>query len=579
MGMFNHLHTTFYALSGEPNSTLKFVVQVNLSKTNVSHLREGPLSFGSQAAQVVFSSQMYFTTYSFQSFVQSKMERTTGKEGFFMSNYEAGEPIVVHAIINGKKVETERQYTRENPVNPKEIVCYAPINTREDAVQAIEAAYDAFATWKMTTIDERIERMRRAIEKLRAAIPELTRLLSREHGKPLYDAEGEFAVSLMWMEFACDIVKETLQEKVKEHDKGKTIITYDPVGVVSAITPWNYPISLSTIKIAPALLAGNTMVLKPSPFAPLAVSKAVDIIAAEFPPGVLNLVHGEADVGVELTSHPKVAKIAFTGGTNTAKQIMKAAAETIKKMTLELGGNDAAIILRGFDPSDKRAMRRLVISNFLTAGQICMIAKRVYVHRSIYDEFVEKYIEAANQWIRVGDPFNPDVTIGPVNNAGQLKYVQGLVEDAKQRGAEVIKLGRVLDPDLFEQGYFMQPTLVLGCDYNDRIVVEEQFGPTVPILPFEDEEQVIALHNESIYGLTSSVWGKEEEAVKVARRIEAGTTMINTAAVQGLDVRFPFGGVKQSGVGREYGAEGILSYTDTHVINIPTQLELPYIPE
>lgn len=181
--------------------------------------------------------------------------------------------------------------------------------------------------------------------------------------------------------------------------------------MVSAISPWNYPISLSTIKIAPALLTGNTMVVKPSPFAPLAVSKVVEIIAEEFPPGVLNLVHGDAEVGVELTSNPKVAKIAFTGGTKTAKSIMKAASETIKKMTLELGGNDAAIVLEDFDVNDEKAMRRMVISNFLTAGQICMIAKRIYVHRSIYDAFVEKYIEAANKWIRVGDPFHPDVTV------------------------------------------------------------------------------------------------------------------------------------------------------------------------
>ncbi|MFC0216013.1 aldehyde dehydrogenase family protein [Paenibacillus chartarius] len=491
----------------------------------------------------------------------------------------ATEPIVVHSIIGGKQVLTEKRYTRENPANLKEVAGYAPVNTKEEAIEAIEAAYHAFGTWKWVPVEERIERMRRAIAKVKAAMPELTRLLSLEHGKPLYDAEGEFAVSLMWMEFACDNAKEVLQEEVKEHEKGKTIITHDPIGVVSAITPWNYPISLSTIKIAPALLAGNTMVLKPSPFAPLAVSKVVEIISSEFPPGVLNLVHGEADVGVELTSNPKVAKIAFTGGTKTAKSIMKAASETIKKMTLELGGNDAAIILKSFDVNDERAMRRLVISNFLTAGQICMIAKRVYVHRSIYEAFVTKYIDAANKWIRVGSPFNPNVTIGPVNNAGQVKYVQSLIDDAKSRGAEVIKLGKVIDPDINDQGNFMQPTLVLGCDYNDPIVVEEQFGPTVPILPFDDEEQVIALHNESIYGLTSSVWGKEEDAVRIARRIEAGTTMINTAAVQGLDVRFPFGGVKQSGVGREYGVEGMLTYTETHVINIPTMLELPYIPE
>ncbi|MEK4974035.1 aldehyde dehydrogenase family protein [Niallia sp. FSL R7-0648] len=489
------------------------------------------------------------------------------------------EPITIHAIINGEKVPTEKQAPRENPTHPDEIVGYAPLNTKEETVLAIDAAYDALKDWAWTDVDERIERMERAIQKLKDATPEIATLLSREHGKALYDSKGEIAISIMWMEFACKNVKKVVAPQEKKHENGRTIITFDPVGVVSAISPWNYPISLSTIKIAPALLTGNTMVVKPSPFAPLAVSKVVEIIAEEFPPGVLNLVHGDAEVGVELTSNPKVAKIAFTGGTKTAKSIMKAASETIKKMTLELGGNDAAIVLEDFDVNDEKAMRRMVISNFLTAGQICMIAKRIYVHRSIYDAFVEKYIEAANKWIRVGDPFHPDVTVGPVNNKNQVKYVKSLVEDAKSKGAKVIPLGEILNPELMDNGYFLQPTLVLGADFHDPIVVEEQFGPTVPILPFDDEEQVIELHNESIYGLTSSVWGEEEHAIKVARRIEAGTTMINTAAVQGLDVRFPFGGVKQSGVGREYGEEGLKSYVETHVINIPKTLELPYIPE
>ncbi|MEK9198468.1 aldehyde dehydrogenase family protein [Ureibacillus sp. FSL E2-3493] len=489
------------------------------------------------------------------------------------------EPITVHAIINGEKIKTEKTIPRENPTHPDEIVGYAPNNTKEETIQAIDAAYNAFKNWAWTDVDDRIERMKRAIQKLKDSTDEIAELLSREHGKALYDAKGEIAISIMWMEFACDHVKKVVTPEVKEHENGRTIITFDPIGVVSAITPWNYPISLSTIKIAPALLTGNTMVLKPSPFAPLAVSRVTEIIANEFPPGVLNLVNGDAEVGIELTSNPKVAKIAFTGGTNTAKHIMKSASETIKKMTLELGGNDAAIVLDDFDVNDERALRRMVISNFLTAGQICMIAKRVYVHRSIYDAFVEKYIEAANKWIRVGDPFHPDVTVGPVNNKNQVKYVKSLIEDAKNKGAKIIPLGEVLNPELMDNGYFLQPTLVLGADYHDPIVVEEQFGPTVPILPFDDEEQVIELHNESIYGLTSSVWGEEEHAIKVARRIEAGTTMINTAAVQGLDVRFPFGGVKQSGVGREYGEEGLKSYTETHVINIPKNLELPYIPE
>ncbi|WP_054860552.1 aldehyde dehydrogenase family protein [Gracilibacillus sp. JCM 18860] len=493
-------------------------------------------------------------------------------------------PIVIDAIINGEKYKTEKQAPpRENPTNPEEIVGFSPVNTQEDTRKAIDVAYETFTTWRRSSMDERIERMSRAIQKIKDATPpEIAQLLSREHGKALYDSKGEIAVSLMWMEFACDNVKEVLKNEVQRHDNGKTIIAKDAIGVVSAITPWNYPISLSTIKVAPALLAGNTMVLKPSPLAPLAVSKVIELIANEFPPGVLNLVHGgEADVGVELTSNPKVAKIAFTGGTETAKHIMKAAADTIKHMTLELGGNDAAIVLNDFDVNDEKAMRRIVISNFLTAGQICMIAKRIYVDKSIYDSFVERYIEAANKWIRVGDPFDKNVTIGPVNNEKQAKYVQSLIDDAKSKGgAQVVKLGEILDQALYEKGYFMQPTVVLGASQDDPIVVEEQFGPTVPILPFEDEEHAIHLANDSIFGLTSSVWGGEEEhAIEVAKRIQAGTTMINTAAVQGLDVRFPFGGVKQSGIGREYGKEGLLAYTDTHVINVPDQLDLPYIPE
>ncbi|MCP1136907.1 aldehyde dehydrogenase family protein [Paenibacillus polysaccharolyticus] len=489
------------------------------------------------------------------------------------------ETVTVEAFINGQHVKSLSQLAKENPANPTEIVGYFQITTKEQAVTAIEAASGAFKTWKQTSIDERITRMRKAIEKIKAAENDIVHLLSREHGKPLYDAHGEIFVSLMWMDFACNEAASVLAEEIHEHDHGKTIVSYDPIGVVAAISPWNYPIALSTIKIAPALLAGNTIVLKPSPYAPLAAAKVAEIIASEFPAGVINVVYGDADVGVELTSHPLVTKIAFTGGTATAKHIIKAASETIKDMTLELGGNDAAIFLESFDVHDERAMRRIVISNFLTTGQICMIAKRVYVHRSIYNEFVEKYIEAANRWIRIGDPFDSNTTVGPVNNLKQRDYVQGLVEDAQKRGAKVIPLGQILDQKRFEQGYYLQPTLVLDCDAHDPIVVEEQFGPTVPVLPFDDEEQVIKLHNESVYGLTSSVWGKEEDAISLARQLEAGTTMINTAAVQGLDVRFPFGGFKQSGIGREYGAEGILTYTEKHVVNVPKMLDLPYIPE
>ena len=489
------------------------------------------------------------------------------------------EPITVHAIINGEKIETKEKIKRENPAKPEEIVGYAPLNTKEEAIRAIDAADEAFKEWKKSTLDERIERMERAIQKLRDAQKDITELLSREHGKPIYDAEGELYVSLMWMDHACKTAKGILSDEVREDDKGKTIIKNDPIGVVSAITPWNYPIALSTIKVAPALLAGNTIVLKPSPLAPLAVTVALDLIAQEFPPGVINVLNGEAELGIELTTNPKIMKIAFTGGTETGRKIMEAAAPTIKKLTLELGGNDPAIMLPSFDINDEKAMRRMVVSNFLTAGEICMIAKRIYVPQSMHDAFVEKYIEAANKWVRVGDPFNREVTLGAVNNQKQIEYVQELIDDAEANGAKVIKLGKVLDPELFDKGYFMQPTLVVGAKQDDRIVKEEQFGPTVPIVPYSDVDEAVALANDSIFGLTSSVWGDEKEAIEVAGRIEAGTTMINTAAVQGLDVRYEFGGVKQSGIGREYGEQGLEAYVHKHIINVPKTKDLPYIPQ
>ncbi|KKB33149.1 Aldehyde dehydrogenase [Bacillus thermotolerans] len=191
--------------------------------------------------------------------------------------------VVIDAIINGEKIKSEKQAPRENPTRPDEIVGYAPVNTREDAIRAIDAAHEAFSSWTETSLDERIERMRRAIQKIKDQTVEIAELLSREHGKPLYDSEGEIAVSLAWMEFACDNAKEVLENEIQEHESGRTIIARDGIGVVSAITPWNYPLSLSIIKVAPALLAGNTMVLKPSPLAPLAVSKVVEIISDEFP--------------------------------------------------------------------------------------------------------------------------------------------------------------------------------------------------------------------------------------------------------------------------------------------------------
>ncbi|AKG73581.1 aldehyde dehydrogenase family protein [Salinicoccus halodurans] len=489
------------------------------------------------------------------------------------------EPHTVEAYINGEVYKSGEHEPRVNPAKTDETAGYWPLNTVEDARRAIDAADAAFGAWRKTEMKDRIERMKKGIQKIKDNQHNLAELLSREHGKPLYDAEGELTVSIMFMEYAAENAERVYKEEINEDERGKNVLRHEPIGVVSAISPWNYPLALSTEKIAPALLAGNTMVLKPSPMAPLTVTEVTHMIAEEFPAGVLNIVHGDADVGIELTSNDKVRKIAFTGGTNTGKHIMKAAAETIKNVTLELGGNDPAIFLDDFDVNDEAAMRRVVISNFLTGGQICMIAKRMYVHESIYDQFIEKYIEAANKWLRIGDPTKKETTVGPVNNKNQLEFVQSLLDDSKKQGYEIKQLGKVDDEEFFEKGYFMYPTIVLGADYDSRIVAEEQFGPTVPILKFKDDAQAIELANDSELGLTSSVWGEEDHAIEVSRHIEAGVTMVNTAAIQGLDIRFPFGGVKQSGIGREYGEEGMLEYVDSHVINIPATKDLPNIPQ
>lgn len=490
------------------------------------------------------------------------------------NNYEL--PLTVEAYINGQVTKAENYEKRENPSDVSKIAGYYPKNTEDDALQAIAAADDAFKEWKNIDIATRVSKLKEAIEQLKAHRSEITQLLSEEHGKPLYDAQNEFDLAMIGvMEFNIGNAEETFKEVINEDDMGKVVVRNEPIGVVSAISPWNYPLALSMEKVSAAIVAGNTMVLKPSPMAPLTVTVVAHIIAECLPKGVLNILHGDAEIGQALTTDSRVKKIAFTGGTKTGSAIMKSAADTIKNITLELGGNDAAIFLDDFDVEDDEAMKRVVISNFLTSGQICMIAKRMYVPESIYDRFVKRYQAVANEWLKIGSPLNSETRIGPMNNKPQLDFIKELIEDSKQHGYQTIELGQVIDEDIFDKGYFMHPTLVLGAEQSSRVVQEEQFGLVAPIIKVKDEEEALKFANELDLGLTSSVWGEESHAIDVARQVEAGVTMINTAALQGLDIRYPFGGVKQSGIGREYGIEGLKAYTETHVITVPIQKTLP----
>jgi acyl-CoA reductase-like NAD-dependent aldehyde dehydrogenase len=481
------------------------------------------------------------------------------------------------AFINGEAVDREQRIKRENPANPEEIVGSVPECTRADAKMAIEKADEAFQSWSRLSLDERLQYVMAGLAKVGEKGGELAPLLAREHGKVVTDAFGEMMFAAILVQQNAEMIRQFEFERVHEDELGKMVSRRVPYGVVSAITPWNYPIVLAFGKIAPALVTGNTMVLKPSPFAPLAVSELVQAFAKELPKGVLNVLHGGPEVGEEMTTHAKVAKISFTGGVPTASAIMRSAAAGIKKVTFELGGNDPAIFLEDADLSD-RSMLKLVVGTFLTTGQICMAAKRIYVHESIYERFLEAYIAKCNEWIKIGDPLADGVTMGPLNNLNQKKYVQALVEDAKSRGAKVVEVGQVLDKDAFARGYFLKPTVVTNVDHSFRIVREEQFGPTVPVMPFKSEEEVIRLANDTDLGLGSSVWSADRErAIRLARQIEAGYTFINTHSLGGLDLRAPFGGCKKSGIGVEGGMEVFMDYTRTHVINAPNDGLLPGI--
>ncbi|KEO75572.1 aldehyde dehydrogenase [Anditalea andensis] len=486
------------------------------------------------------------------------------------------EPIEITAYINGEVRKTAKKNKKENPAHPEETVGYFPENTVEDVKEAIDYAYEAYKTWSKTPLKERKERLIKAKDNLEAQIPDLTVLMTREHGKAISDSENELVFAVTICNHILKVIDEVMEDEViMDSDKGKLIVIKQPMGVVGAISPWNYPIDLCINKIVPAIITGNTVVVKPSPLAPLTVSKVIEIIAKEMPAGVVNLVHGPTEVGEELTSNAKVSKIGFTGGTATAKHIMKAASGNIKNMTLELGGNDPAILLEDADLSEE-SITRLVIGTFLTSGQICMAAKRIYVHESIYDTFLDKYKKAANNWIKVGDGLDKGVTVGPLNNKDQKELVEELIEDARNQGAEITKLGEIVDDEIFDKGYFLQPTLVTNISQEARLVKEEQFGPTVPVIPFKDEEEGIKLANDSIFGLSSSVWSKDpDNATRVARQLEAGYTFINTHGIPGIDIRAPFGGVKQSGIGREYGKEGLLAYLELHTISYPKSGAVP----
>lgn len=461
--------------------------------------------------------------------------------------------------IAGRLVEAKDSFDVLNPATG-ELLAKAPAATPEQLDEAVAAAKTAFQSWSALGFDERQKFLNAYADALEEHRDELARLLTLEQGKPLRTmAEPEIDQSISWIRqiaarrIPVEIVEETATHIVELH--------HTPLGVVGAITPWNFPVLLALWKVAPALITGNTMVIKPSPFTPLSTLRFGEIAQGVLPPGVLSVVSGGNELGPQLTAHPDIAKISFTGSTETGKHVIRSAAGTIKRVTLELGGNDAAIVMP--DADWKSIVPQLFWGAVGHMGQWCVGIKRLYVHRSYHEAFVQAFVDYASQQ-KLGDGLDPEVAIGPVQNKMQFDKVKTLLDDIKTNGQKIVLGG---DIDESRPGYFVPVTVVDNPPEDAKIVQEEQFAPIVPILVYDDVEDVITRANDSQFGLGGSVWGTDTQAaVAVANRLETGMVWVNEIHTQGVDI--PFGGHKQSGVGTEHGDEGRRLFTNPKTVLI-----------
>jgi acyl-CoA reductase-like NAD-dependent aldehyde dehydrogenase len=458
--------------------------------------------------------------------------------------------------IGGAAVATDATFDVINPATGEPFDA-APDCSREQLDTAMQAAADAFRDWRRDE-PERRRLLGTCASAITRHADELARLLTLEQGKPLAKAFGEIAGAAKWFTYTARL--ELPVEVALDNDRVRVEVRRRPHGVVAAITPWNYPVSLAVWKIAPALLAGNTMVLKPSPFTPLATLRLGEILRDVLPAGVLNVVSGGDELGAWMTTHPAVRKISFTGSVATGKLVAAAAAPDLKRVTLELGGNDPAIVLQ--DADVPRVAKRLFWGAFENCGQVCSAIKRVYVPESLYGAMLTELGELA-RGVHVGDGLEPDSQIGPLNNLPQFERVQELVEDAKQSGAKVVAGGHRLG----DRGYFYAPTIVGELSDGVRLVDEEQFGPALPVVPYTDLDDAVERANATHFGLSGSVWSSDVAAAEeVAGRLECGTAWVN----QHLNVlpHAPFGGAKWSGIGVENGPWGLLGFTEIQTINV-----------
>ncbi|HZR84670.1 MAG TPA: aldehyde dehydrogenase family protein [Candidatus Binatia bacterium] len=458
-------------------------------------------------------------------------------------------------VIDGRSVSTSEQDPVINPAFGEPFATCARA-TKAHVAEAVDAAERAFKTWRK---DEALRRAKlgECASVLQAKAAEIAPVLSQEQGKPLNHAMMEIFGASMWFGYFAGL---QIEREILQDDADKRIeVVRKPLGVVAAITPWNFPVILLSWKLAPALLAGNTVVAKPSPYTPLSSLMFAEAIREVLPAGVVNVLSGGNDLGAELTRHPGVRKISFTGSVATGKKVMLSAAEDLKRVTLELGGNDPAIVLDDVDPD--QVAESLFWGAFQNSGQVCSAIKRLYVPEKLHDQIVARLVDRAKK-TKVGNGLEADVELGPINNEMQFTKVLGLVEDAKKAGGRI----EVGGDRLGSKGYFLPPTIVTNVGEGVKLVDEEQFGTALPIIKYKHLSDAIEQANRTHYGLGASVWTKSlDRGEELARELDAGTTWVN----QHLDLSptQPFGGHKWSGIGVENGPWGYKEFTQIQVVD------------
>ncbi|MEU7384820.1 MULTISPECIES: aldehyde dehydrogenase family protein [unclassified Streptomyces] len=460
--------------------------------------------------------------------------------------------------IGGRSVAGESAFDVINPATGR-VVAAAPDCTREQLDEAVAAARAAFPAWAALAVAERRRYLLSMADAVDAHTHELAGLVVLEQGKPMPVAVAEVAGLALWLRQTAGL---ELSETVNQDDAERLSVTRRlPLGVVAAITPWNYPVGQVSFKLGPTLLPGNTVVLKPSAFTPLANLRLGEVWRDLLPAGVVNVVAGSGGLGSWVTEHPGFDKISFTGSTQTGRKVMASAAQRLARVTLELGGNDAAIVLPDVDV--KEVAPQLFWAAFANSGQICLATKRLYVHEDVYDDLARELVRLAER-ARVGDPSEGEVDLGPVSNQRQYETVVSLLRDCRDHGYRFLAGGLPQDG---HGGWFVAPTLVDNPPESSRIVREEQFGPVLPLLKYRDVDDAVRRANAGEYALGASVWAGDPEAgQEVAAGLEAGTVWVNE--VMQLDPLVPFGGRKQSGIGVESGLAGLLKFTEPQTLSV-----------